>query len=103
MKRVRIIRNIDVKNIYIGPPKGHRHLRLLIDLGGEAIVFQEATIAAIVRGYINIKTHPIKKAVKMKMHILEDRKREYSRYQQLEEEIDDESVIKEITRYIEET
>jgi hypothetical protein len=63
---LKVIKTWDVKRILLGIPEEHKHLRAFIELkNGEIIVLQEATIAAIVRGYIEIKTHPVKEAVEL--------------------------------------
>ena len=62
---VRIYRNEDVYEILAGIPTNHKHIRLVVRCrDGNTYVFQEATLAAIVRAYIDIKTHPIRRAVK---------------------------------------
>ena len=43
----------------MGVPKAHRHLRALIETkNGALYVFQEATVANMVRAYVTLKTHP---------------------------------------------
>ena len=59
MKEIRFIRNGDVDRVLIGVPEGHKHLRLCAKLkDGFVLVFQEATVANILRAYTTIKTHP---------------------------------------------
>jgi len=59
MSKTRVIRNEEVKQVLIGMPKGHKHIRVYIKLkNGNALIFQEATIANILRAYITVKTHP---------------------------------------------
>lgn len=99
MKKLRVFRNQDIKTVYIGPPKGHKHLRLIIETGDEILVFQEATLAAITRGYIHVKTHPIRRAVKMVSQRLEDRKDGYAEYQLIEAG-EEEEIIENITRIL---
>jgi len=54
-----IIRNEDVNKILVGVPEGHKHLRISMKLkNGAILIFQEATIANILRAYITVKTHP---------------------------------------------
>ena len=56
---IRIIRNEDIETVLIGVPKGHKHLRVCMKLqDNSAMIFQEATIANILRAYVTIKTHP---------------------------------------------
>ena len=60
------IRNEDVKEVVIEIPEGHRHVRTRMVLrSGETLVFQEATIANISRGFTTVKTHPTVKKVRL--------------------------------------
>ncbi len=102
-KDIQIFRNRDVEELMIGVPEGHMHLRLILKIRGRYYVLQEATVAAIVRGYINIKTHPSKKAVKMMGRKLQDRKAGYAEHQLVEVDADDEEIINEISRIIVQT
>lgn len=98
MAPVKIIRNEDVEKVLIGVPKGHKHLRVCVKLkDNSALVFQEATIANVLRAYITLKTHPSVKAQELKMQTLSEplRKQEYALHQLLEtprnqEEIEEE-------------
>lgn len=98
MRKVNVIRNQDIKRVLIGIPKGHKHLRICIELkNGTNLLFQEASIANISRAYIAIKTHPYIRAqeLKMKMADTEQLKEGYTRHQLLEtfkthEEIEEE-------------
>jgi len=86
---LRVIRTWDVKRVLLGVPEGHKHLRAFIQLkDGEVIALQEATIAAIVRGYIEIKTHPVKEAVELlgKEIPEAERKQEFASWQLIESE-----------------
>jgi len=54
-----ILRNEDIRRVLMGVPKAHRHLRALIETkNGTFYVFQEATVANMVRAYVTLKTHP---------------------------------------------
>lgn len=98
MKRVDVIRNQDVKRVLIGMPKGHKHLRICIELKNEiSLIFQEATIANISRAYITVKTHPHIRAqeLRMKMANVEQLKEGFAKHQLFEtaktnEEIEEE-------------
>lgn len=83
---VKIYRNSDVEEIVGCIPEGHEHLRLIIKLKDQTIVLQEATVAAIVRAYISIVTHPSRKLVRMKLRRIDERKPGYADYQLLEVE-----------------
>jgi len=62
----RILANADIAEIVLAPPPGHQHLRATIKLhSGEEIVLQEATVANLVRAYVEIKTHPQKTSCRL--------------------------------------
>ncbi len=98
MNHTRIIRNEDVERVLIGIPKKHKHLRLYMKLKDDtALIFQEATIANILRAYLTIKTHPTIRAQELEMHVLDktSRKQGFALHQLLEtsrsqEEIEEE-------------
>jgi hypothetical protein len=80
-----IFRNEDIKGVIAEIPGGHQHLRTTIVLkDGRNMTFQEATIAGIVRSYINIKTHPLCSRVVLTAAKLEERKEGYAGWQLLE-------------------
>ena len=82
----RILRNEDVTEVVAEVPEGHRHLRTTVTLAdGTALTFQEATVAAIVRAYVAVKTDPLRTRVVLKGRQVEDRKDGYAPWQLLEE------------------
>ena len=96
------LRNEDIESVLLAVPEGHRHLRLVIrPKDGQTIVLQEATVAAIVRAYTTIKTHPSKRAIKMVSRKPEGLKKGYAADQLIEVEVDDEEVIRELTEILE--
>ena len=87
------IRNCDVVSISAEIPPGHRHLRTTVLLAdGTELVFQEATVAAMVRSYTAVKTHPTATGVKLTGRYLDSRKDGYAEWQLLEEEPGDETL-----------
>ncbi|MCD6451579.1 MAG: hypothetical protein J7L64_04385 [Acidobacteria bacterium] len=88
MKEKLILRNEDITEVIIGIPEDHRHLRAVIKTKlGKTIIIHEASLANMVRAYITVKTHPVKKAVRLiGREITAERKGEYAHYQLLEEE-----------------
>ncbi len=85
---VREIRNEDVKEVLLEVPEGHKHLRIRLTLrDGETLVFHEATIANISRGYTSIKTHPTLKQVRLVGRWVagDERKEGYAEWQLIEE------------------
>ena len=98
-----VIRNEDIESVLIGVPKNHKHLRICLKLKDKTLIFQEATIANIVRAYVTIKTHPTIKALKLKMKMLPETevKGGYARHQLLEVKGKNEEIEEEITRLLE--
>ncbi len=88
-----IVKNEDVKEVVSEIPEGHAHLRTTIILqDGTEFVFQEATIANLVRAYISVKTHPTLRKVQLKCKKVSEanRKKNFAEWQLLEEEPADE-------------
>lgn len=84
----RTFTNADIAEITIAPPPDHLHLRTTITLkSGDQIVLQEATVANLVRAYIDIKTHPQKAGCRLVGQELakDDMKRGFASWQLLEE------------------
>ena len=82
-----IIRNEDIVRVIAGIPEGHRHLRTTVQLAdGTELVFQEASIAAIVRAYIRVKTHPSTTCVELKGKRVAEHKEGYAEWQLMEDE-----------------
>jgi hypothetical protein len=82
-----LIHNEDIKELTVEIPEGHKHLRTTITLQDDTeFVFQEATIANLLRAYIMVKTHPIKRKVALKGKSLSERKDGYAEWQLVEEE-----------------
>jgi hypothetical protein len=80
-----VLRNEDVARIVAEIPEGHRHLRTTLTLAdGSSIRFQEATVAAIVRAYVAVKTDPRRRAVELEGRKVNDRKDGYAEWQLLE-------------------
>jgi hypothetical protein len=81
-----IIRNEDVRELIAEVPEGHRHLRITLFLtDGTEVVFQEATIANLVRAYVTVKTHPTKGRVALKGRKVDHGKDGYAPWQLIEE------------------
>ncbi len=81
------IRNEDIKELIAEIPQRHKHLRTTVILqDGTEIVFQEATVANLVRAYITVKTHPMINKVILKGKKLDERKSGYAGWQLMEEE-----------------
>lgn len=84
-----ILRNEDIKELIAEIPEGHKHLRTTIILqDGTELVFQEATIANLVRAYSTVKTHPAIKKVILKGKKLIERKDGYAEWQLVENDVE---------------
>jgi hypothetical protein len=104
MNKIRIIRNEDVNKILVGVPEGHKHLRISMKLkNGLVLIFQEATIANILRVYTTVKTHPSVRAEELEMRTLtaDLRKDGYAVHQLLETPRKNEDVERELKELIE--
>jgi len=56
----------DILGLELAVPPGHRHLRAVLELkDGREIELQEATVAALVRAFISIKTDPLRQQVRL--------------------------------------
>ncbi len=81
-----VLRNEDVTRIEAEIPAGHRHLRTTLTLAdGTTVTFQEATMAALVRAYVAVKTDPLRNRVVLKGGKVPGRKEGYAEWQLLEE------------------
>ena len=104
MNKIQIIRNEDVDKVLVGVPEGHKHLRVCMKLkNGLVLIFQEATIANILRAYITVKTHPGVRTQELQMKTLtaERRKEGYAAHQLLEVPRENENMEKELKRFLE--
>jgi len=103
MGPIRIIRNDDIEKVLIGAPKGHKHLRVCMKLkDNSAMIFQEATIANILRAYVTIETHPKIKAQELNMDVLSEtsQKQGYALHQLLETSRSQEEIEEELTQFL---
>ncbi|MBJ6724564.1 hypothetical protein [Geomesophilobacter sediminis] len=80
-----ILRNEDVTGVIAEIPEGHRHLRTTVTLAdGSSFTFQEATIAAIARAYLTVKTDPLRTRVELAGTELASAKPGYAAWQLME-------------------
>jgi len=103
MNKIQLIRNEDVNRVLIGVPEGHKHLRICLELKNACtFVFQEATVANILRAYTTIKTHPNIRARELKMKTLTAKqlKEGYATHQLLETSKKDEEIQKELSELL---
>ena len=103
MAPIRTIRNEDIEKVLIGIPKGHKHLRVCVKLKNNSVmIFQEATIANILRAYVTIKTHPTIKAQELKMCMMDktSQKQGYALHQLLETFRNQEEIEEELRQFL---
>ncbi len=82
-----MVRNEDVVQVTTEIPEGHLHLRTTLQLvDGTAVVLQEATMAALVRAYVAVKTDPLRERVVLTGRKVAERKKGYAEWQLLEVE-----------------
>jgi len=93
---VNTYRNEDISRIVAFIPPGHKHVRLLIEARDQSILLQEATIAAIVRAYISITTHPSRRVVELVGRYMDSGKEGYARYQLIESSRGENEVMVEV-------
>ena len=98
--KVKVYKNEDIKRMVVFIPKGHKHIRIMIETENESMIFQEATVAGLVRAYINIKLHPMRNAIELRRTRLEKRKSGYALYQLIEKEKDESSILEEMSRIL---
>jgi len=96
-ENLKVYKNSDVLKIVGFIPPGHRHMRLIIVLRDQVIVLQEATVAAIARAYIDIVTHPTRRAVEFIQKRLDKslRKHGYAEYQLVESNKKEDDIVSE--------
>ena len=106
MDKIHVIRNEDIEQVLMGVSEDHKHLRICVKLKNKsAFIFQEATIANILRAYITIKTDPNIRAKELKMKALtaEQQKEGYAVHQLLETSREDEEIEKELSELLKES
>ena len=90
-KPLKVYRNQDVEAVYAYIPPGHRHVRLVLEAKDQRIVLQEATVAGIVRAYLDILLHPARRAVALKNKRIRG-KPGYAEHQLVEDKWDEEAL-----------
>lgn len=81
-----VLRNEDVTEIVAEIPEGHLHIRTTVQLAdGSSLTLQEATVAALVRAYVAVKTDPVRTRVVLRGRKVPGRKEGFAEWQLLEE------------------
>ena len=89
----RVLGTEEITRIVAEIPQGHLHLRTTITLAdGSSLTLQEATVAAIVRAYVAVKTDPLRKRMELTGRRVENRKRGFAEWQLLEENLSTKTV-----------
>jgi len=93
----RVYPNECIRKIIAFIPDGHLHARFMLDLGDQVIVLHEAAVAALVRAYAIVATHPTRRAVELESRRLpkKGRKLGYAEWQLLETGRNEEDVLEE--------
>jgi hypothetical protein len=63
---VRHVRVEDVEKAIAFIPEGHQHVRLLLKFkGGQTLILQQALIDGLLRAYVDVGLHPLRRAVEL--------------------------------------
>ncbi len=95
LPKVKVYPNNGVRRIIAFIPRGHHHVRLLIEFEDQAIILQEATIAAIVRAYAATALHPTRRAIELVSSQPVNRKHGFAKWQLVESSRSEEEVLEE--------
>ncbi len=98
MKKIKVIRNQDVKRLLVGTPSRNEDIYAIFELDNEFLIFQSATIHNLERGFDWVYQHPKLTSIEMVTHKLaeKERKEGYEEYQLLETSKAEKDVQKEI-------
>jgi hypothetical protein len=87
MKKVTHLSTDAVDRLLFAIPATHKHYRLaLITRENECLILSEAVVAAVVRAYVGIKTHPLLTGIEMTSVTLPSPKEDFANHQLLETE-----------------
>lgn len=101
MESITRLSTYEVKQLLFGIPEHHKHYRLILKTDqDQVLVFSEALVAAIVRSYISVKTHPTQSGIEMAQEIIGKQKDDFATYQLLETNKNDVHIQQEISRYV---
>jgi len=100
MEQPRVYPNECVHRIIAFIPEDHMHVRFVVELSDQTIVLHEAVVAALVRAYALVATHPVRRAVELESRQLGrgERKPGYAEWQLLETSRSEEEVREEAQR-----
>jgi len=101
---VKVFKNEDVVKVIAFIPHGHTHTRLMLMLrNGEVIVFQHATVDAIIRAFTSVSLHPTRRAFELVgKHIpKKQRKTGFAEWQLLESQRSESEILAEVSKMLE--
>ncbi|MDZ7331858.1 MAG: hypothetical protein ONB31_07750 [candidate division KSB1 bacterium] len=91
----------NVMQMLFGIPENHKHCRLVLKTEQAAtLVFSEALVAAIVRAYVTVKTHPTQGGLEMTSQPISNGKADFATWQLLETDKSDNEIQREISSYL---
>lgn len=91
----------NVNQLLFGIPDNHKHCRLVLKTEPIAtLVFSEALVAAIVRAYVTVKTHPTHGGIEMTSQPISNGKADFATWQLLETDKPDNEIQREISSYL---
>ncbi|RLG87637.1 MAG: hypothetical protein DRO18_02960 [Thermoprotei archaeon] len=96
MGKIKLYSNESVKRVIAFIPPGHQHVRVIIELKDGVIILHEASIAGILRAYIDVVTHPSRRAVELVSTKLPKsvRKQGYAEAQLIESDRSEDEVLR---------
>ena len=101
METFTYLSSYEVKELLFGIPKNHKHCRLVINTDQDQVfVFSEAVVAAIVRSYVSLKTHPTRIGIQMTRQTVESHKDDFAAFQLIETNKTESNVQQEISEYV---
>ena len=96
-----VVRNEDVVRVQAFIPEGHRHVRLAVWLRcGRVVVFQHATVDGIIRAFLSVSLHPVRRGVELVGGVVEGKKPGFARYQLIESGRGEDEVVAEGTELL---
>ena len=96
-----VIRNEDLEWILIGIPEGHTHIRTILNIKGlPYLILQQATVSGLIRGFLNVLLHPLKRGIKLQRASVSNQKSGYAKNQLLELNVSERKVLEEISKIL---
>jgi hypothetical protein len=97
MDRNLLLRNRGVRRLVVGIPEGQRQIRARIETeNGDVVTLQEATLAALLRAYTQISTHPSRAALELTSGVVQGGKEGFALHQLMETAADEGALRREL-------